>query len=157
MDNSLIDEDLEEDLSIWVCTDKTLVEFEKSVSTIIEPVQVVNRKFNIGAIEIYIKEVESQPKSYVGIPQKKYSFEIVIPTTPYLIWSIFDKRVVYALTLGLRTKFCCSYLVSTCSEEFVFYSGTNEPYYLNLNYLACTNGELIPLFENRNNIIELHI
>jgi hypothetical protein len=152
-----IDDEWETDISIWVSTEKTEAEFEASLSQIIYPVVIENGIFSIGAIEIQIKNVKEQPKPYEGVPQDKYAFEIVVPTTQDLIWGCFDKKVVYAITLGLRTKFSCAYIVTTDSEELVFYSGTNKPYYLNSNYQPCINGELLPVFNDRSQVVELRI
>lgn len=157
MSENIVDEDWEVDISIWVSTRKTVTEFEESLSNIIEPVVIKNRMFSIGAIEVQIKDVTDQPKRYKGIPENEYSFEIVVPTTAGLIWGCFDKKIVYALTMGLRSKFRCSYLVTTDSDDLIFYSGTNKPYFLNLNYLPCTNGELIPIFNDKSRVIELRL
>jgi len=154
---SKIDEDWDVDISIWVSSKKNLHEFEESLSRIIEPVVIENKSFSIGAINIQIKEVTEQPRLYEGVPDTEYSYKLVVPTTQCLIWGCFDKKVVYAITLGLRTKFSCDYLVTTDSEDFIFYSGTNKPYYLNSNYQPCVNGELLPVFEDRKQVIELHI
>ena len=153
----MIEYEWETDISIWVSTEKTAVEFEASLSQIISPVLIENGIFCVGAIEIQVKNVKEQPKPYEGIPQDRYAFELVVPTTQGIIWGCFDKKVVYAITLGLRTKFTCSYLVTTDSEDFVFYSGTNKPYYLNSNYQPCINGELLPVFKDRSQVVELRI
>jgi len=152
-----IDDDWDVDISIWVSTRKTLEEFETSLSQIIDPVVIKNGIFNIGAIEILVKGVTQQPKHYEGVPEDKYAFELIVPTTQGLIWGCFDKKVVYAITLGLRTKFSCNYLVTTDSGEFVFYSGTNKPYFINLNYQPCINGELLPAVKEKSQVIELRI
>ncbi len=141
---NLIDDDWEQDLSIWVVTDKSRNAFLESLAEIISPIEISNGKFNLGAIECEVKNSKKQPNNYEGIPTHLYAFEVNVTTTPYLIWGVFDKKFIYALTLGLRTKFNCQYLITTDSDEFVMYSGTNEPYYVNLNYRACTNGELLP-------------
>ena len=141
---SKIDEDWDVDISVWVSTKKNLLEFEESLSRIIEPVSIENNSFSIGAISIQIKAVTEQPRPYEGVPDTEYSYELVVSTTQGLIWGCFDKKVVYAITLGLRTTLSCDYLVTTDSEDFIFYSGTNKPYYINLNYQSCANGELLP-------------
>ena len=62
---------------------------------------------------------------------------------------------MYALTLGMRTKFLCKYLVTADPKFFVMYSGCHEPYYVNLNYQPYSNGELMG--NPREKIIELRI
>ena len=154
---NIIDEDWDTDISIWVSTTKNADEFQEILAEIISPVAIQNRIFKIGAIRIKINDVTEQPSSFGGIPQDNYSFELVVPTTTSLIWGCFDKRVIYALTLGLRSKITCSYLVTTDANDFVFYSGSNKPYYLNLNYQSCVNGELMPIIKDKSNVVEVRI
>ena len=152
-----IDEDWETDISIWIATSKTTEEFLASFSQVIEPVKIKNGTLNIGGIEILVREVSQQPRLYNGVPKDNYTYEVLVSTTQGLIWGCFDKKVVYAITLGLRSKFVCSYLVTTNSDDFLFYSGTNKPYYINLNYQSCIDGELLPVAKDGWEIIELRI
>jgi len=60
----------------------------------------------------------------------------------YLIWGCFDQQFAFALTLGLRTKFSCRYMVTADDDFFIAYSGTNLPMYINTSYKPWTSGEL---------------
>jgi hypothetical protein len=155
MNKNQYDDSCEHELSIWVSTVKSHEEFVEALEKIIYPVPILNGKFSVGGIEAEIKDVKEQPPSYLGVPSPAYSYVIVIASTPYLIWGAIDKRFVYALTLGLRTKFLCKYLVTAEPNFFVMYSGSHEPYYINLNYPACANGELIGVSKSGN--VELRI
>lgn len=153
--NEIIDGDWDYDLSIWVSTEKSLEQFEKSLSDIIEPLTIEDHCFDLGKIHCEIEEVSTQPKNYEGVPVQEYKFKVIVPTVTYLIWDLFDKRFAFSLTLGMRTKFACRYLVTNDDDNFIMYSGANLPVYFNSNYPLWLSGELKPF--RGSDAIELRI
>ena len=154
--NEIIDDDWDYDLSIWVSSEKSFEQFENSLSDIIEPIPIVDHCFDLGAINCTIEEVDIQPQNYAGVPTQEYKFKVTIPVVTYLIWGLFDRRFALSLTLGMRTKFTCQYLVTDDDDNFIMYSGTNLPVYFNLNYPPWLSGEL-NVFREGVEAIELRI
>jgi len=138
----IIDDDWDYDLILWVSSNKSLEQFEESLSDILEPIPIVNHSFDLGKIHCVIEEADIAPKNYAGVPIEKYQFKVIVPVVTYLIWGLIDRRFAMSLTLGLRTKFTCKYLVTDDSENFIMYSGTNLPVYYNANYPPWMSGEL---------------
>ena len=144
------DDDWNYDLLIWVKADKSFEEFEQSLSAIIDPVVIEEQKFQLGAIRCKISIPESTAPKFLGVPAQDYNFLISVQLETCLIWGCFDKQFALSLTIGMRAKFQCHYLVTTDDEYFVMYSGTNLPLYFNPGYPPWRSGEL-NLFRNRQN------
>lgn len=156
INNEIIDDDWDYDLSLWISTDKSLEEFEQSLSDIIYPVSISNHHFELGAIKCTIEEVNTQPLSYPGVPNQEYSFRIIVPIVTYLIWGLFDRQFALSLTTGMRSKFTCQYLITDDNDNFIMHSGTNLPVYINLNYPPWSSGEL-NVFRRKVEVVEIRI
>jgi hypothetical protein len=138
------DEENGYDILIWVESTKSFVEFEVSLSHIINPISIENHKFKLGAIECQILSLNpDEAPTFTNIPSAEYHYCIVVPKLDYLIWGCFDLQFAFALTLGLRTRFSCRYMVTAGDDFFVAYSGTNLPLYINTRYKPWTSGELV--------------
>jgi hypothetical protein len=132
------------DLLVWVETTKSLDEFESSLAQIIAPIQIDNHKFKLGAIGCEIRGVDSmEAPIFPAIPAAEYRYCVIVPKVDYLIWGCFDHLFAFSITLGLRTKFSCRYMVTANDDFFVAYSGTHLPMYLNTLYEPWVSGELI--------------
>jgi len=137
------DEEYGYDIMIWVESTKSFVEFEASLAHILAPVRIENHKFNLGAIECEIRSVNpNEAPMFPDIPSAEYRYCIVVPKVDHLIWGCFDQQFAFALSLGLRTKFSCRYMVTAQDAFFIAYSGTNLPMYINTFYKPWTSGEL---------------
>src|SRR5687767_12225762 len=121
----IFDDDLDYEIWIWVETDKSLAQFEESLTKLIAPVRLNNYEFSLGAIHCKVMPAEEQPPSFPGVPHAHYSFIIIVPIVTYIIWGLFDRQFALSLTVGMRAKFNCRYLVTTDEEMFIMYSGTN--------------------------------
>jgi hypothetical protein len=155
-DTDTFDDDWDYEIWIWVETEKSLAQFEESLARIIAPVTLDNHEFSLGAINCKVLPTEEQPPSFPGVPNAHYSFIIIVPVVTYIIWSLFDKQFALSLTVGMRTKFNCRYLVTADEEMFVMYSGTNLPIYINRKYAAWQSGEL-DQFLQEGNTVELEV
>jgi len=145
MDNEkqFFDEEYGYDLLIWVETSKSFNEFESSLAHIIDPISIDNHKFKLGAIDCEIRKVNpGDAPTFPEIPSAEYLYCVIVPKVDYLIWGCIDLHFAFALTLGLRTKFSCRYMVTAEDDFFIAYSGTNLPMYLNIFYEPWVSGEL---------------
>ncbi|MGI8732840.1 MAG: hypothetical protein ACR2LM_06015 [Pyrinomonadaceae bacterium] len=150
------DEEYGYDIMIWVETTKSFVEFEASLSHIIDPVPIENHKFKLGAIGCEIRSVNpNQAPTFPDIPSAEYRYCIAVPKSDLLIWGCFDHQFAFALTLGLRTRFSCRYMVTAEDDFFIAYSGTNLPMYLNTYYKPWASGELAAFRELENKEVRL--
>lgn len=158
MDNEkqFFDEEYGYDLLVWVETSKSFDEFESSFAHIIDPISIEKHKFKLGAIDCEIRSVNpGDAPTFPGIPSAEYRYCVIVPKVDYLIWGCFDHQFAFAMTLGLRTKFSCRYMVTANEDFFVAYSGTNLPMYLNTSYKPWVSGELIAFRQLEN--IEVQI
>ena len=143
------DDDWDHDLLIWVKVDKSLEEFEESLSAIIDPIPIQDQEFQLGAIRCKIIIPESSTPTFPGVPKEVYNFVISVPVVTYLIWGCFDRQFALSLARGMRSKFQCRYLITTDNEYFVMYSGTDLPPYFNPGYPPWQSGAL-NAFRNQN-------
>jgi hypothetical protein len=150
------DDDWDYEIRIWVETDKSLSEFEESLATIIAPVTLNNHEFSLGAINCKVLSVKEQPPNFLGVPNARYSLMIIVPVVTYIIWSLFDRQFALSLTVGIRRRFNCRYLVTADEEMLIMYSGTNLPIYINRKYPAWQSGELNQFLQGEK-IIELEV
>ena len=145
MDNEkqFFDEEYGYDLLVWVETSKSFDEFESSLTQIINPITIEKHKFKLGAIDCEIRSVNpGDAPTFPEIPSAEYHYCVMVPKVDYLIWGFVDLQFAFALTLGLRTKFSCRYMVTAEDDFFIAYSGTNLPMYLNTFYEPWVSGEL---------------
>ena len=146
------DEEYGYELLIWVETAKSITEFESSLSHILDPIPIEDHKFNLGAIKCEIRNLTPHDApTFPAIPSAIYRYCIVVPIVDYLIWGCIDRQFAFALTLGIRTKFSCRYMVTADDDFFVAFSGTNLPMYLNTCYKPWVTGDLA-LFRQAENI-----
>ena len=150
------DDDWDYDIRLWIETDKSLSQFEESLAKIIAPVTLNNHEFSLGAVDCKVLSAEQQPPNFTGIPDAHYSFIIIVPVVTNIIWGLFDKQFALSLTVGIRTRFNCRYLVTADEEMLIMYSGTNLPIYINRKYPSWQRGELNQ-FLKEGNIVELEV
>lgn len=146
------------DLNLWIESNKTIEDFESSLSKIIAPLVIKDHQFALGEIIATISHnLDVQPPIFAGVPDVRYSFRIDIPTTPWNFWASFDRIFGFAVLSGLRSKFDCRYLITADMTFFVFFSGTNLPHYFNGQYPPFDSGELGHLLRPAEKCVRLSV
>ena len=143
-------------LNIWVESSKTQNEFERSLSSIITPIEIHNHRFSMGQIEasIVANRSQSQPV-FEGVPNYHYSHRIDVEVVDYEIWASLDKVFAFAIASRIRTKFTTNYLMTVDEEIFVQFSGTNKPQIINSSYPPWNSGELTHFLQIKDKISKL--
>ena len=79
------DDDRDYDLVIRVQADKTLEEFEASLSAILSPIEIKNHQFSLGSIVCRVGVPEQPAPKFPDIPEEEYTFVIIVPVVTWLI------------------------------------------------------------------------
>jgi hypothetical protein len=126
------DDDEPYQLNVWVESTRSQSEFERVLTSAIEPLEVRDHRFSFLDVHCAVHAIaDEQPPTFAGVPTARYSFRIDVPTKSWDFSGAFDRIIPFAVASGLRGKFSCRYLITADLNFFVLFSGTNQPFYYN--------------------------
>ena len=122
-------------LSLWVETEKKFSEFTAALQEILGTA-IVDNRVTIGGIACDIATLDQSviAPTYEGIPERNYPYVIHVPVGTDLIWSAIDKPFAIGLMLSMKHRFQCNVLAIADDDFFVGFSGSNQPFFINIKY-----------------------
>jgi len=95
------DDDEPYQLNVWVESTKSQPEFERVLTSAIEPLEVRDRRFSFLDVHCTVHAIgDEQPPTFPGVPAARYSFRIDVPTKSWDFSGLFDRILPFAVASG---------------------------------------------------------